>query len=272
VAVKANAFAKIEKQTAALEAYRSSSTKTLDDQVQSVFATALVNPDTLTGTTFQGIADQYRALGDHAKATRYGLLAAMEGTLKQGLQSATDAQLSILKSLAEGLPKQVIEGYMSGNAKQRTELASQGTEKFSQIRKSIETDNVKPAGLVTVAKEAISHFTEAGKPEEARKVADFMTSAMNADAIASGTPAAAAQAIADLTAHASKGEATSAQLQVLSATASMFAHQQAALKQDPLKAAPASTPRTSARCRRSIRRTCRSRLRPEPRSRARSRR
>lgn len=233
--VKASAYAKIQKQSAAFEAWKTAEVKTLDDKVEATLASVIANPDGLKEGTFQSISEQYRALGRPDEATRYALLAPFESTLKQGLGSASEAQLEIFKRLFKGLPKELVEALTSGGGKSRAEASSLGSEKFSQIRKSIETDGVKPAGVIAVAKEAIDHFVQAGKPEEARKVSDFMTSAMDAERIASGPTVEADQARADLIDYANKGQATAQELQTASLVGQMLGRQKTLLSQDPFK-------------------------------------
>lgn len=234
---KAKALALLTKQRMQLTAFQEASTKSLDDEAGSTIAGILAKPDLLKPGTFSGFADRYQALGDGEKAMRFRLLASMESSFKDGLQSATDAQLQMLKQLApEGLPKQVIEGYISGSTKERTEAAVQGAEAFGQIKKSVETDGVHPTGLIDQAKQAISHYVHAGKPEDARKVSDYMQSALDAERVTGQNPAQAEQAIADLKAHSDQGLADGHQLQVLSMARGMFGRQQQMIAQDPYKA------------------------------------
>jgi hypothetical protein len=234
-AVQANAYAKLQKRSATYEAWKTAEIKTLDDKVEATLASVVANPESLKDGTFAAISEQYRALGRPDEATRYALLAPFESTLKQGLGSASEAQVEIFKNLFKGLPKQLIEALTSGGGKARAEASSLGSAKFSQIKKSIEADGVKPAGVIAVAKEAIDHFVQAGKPEEARKVSDFMASAMDADRIASGPSVEADQARAELVDYANKGLATAQELQTASLVGQMLGRQKTLLSQDPFK-------------------------------------
>lgn len=234
-AVQANAYAKLQKRSATYEAWKTAEIKTLDDKVEATLASVVANPESLKDGTFAAISEQYRALGRPDEATRYALLAPFESTLKQGLGSASEAQVEIFKNLFKGLPKQLIEALTSGGGKARAEASSLGSAKFSQIKKSIEADGVKPAGVIAVAKEAIDHFVQAGKPEEARKVSDFMASAMDADKIASGPSVEADQARAELIDYANKGQATAQELQTASLVGQMLGRQKTLLSQDPFK-------------------------------------
>jgi hypothetical protein len=234
-AVKANAYAKMQKSSATYEAWKVAEIKGLDDKVEATLASVIASPESLKEGTFQAISEQYRALGRPDEATRYALLAPFETTLKQGLGSASEAQIDIFKKLFKGLPQQLVEALTSGSGKGRAEASSLGTEKFSQIKKSIETDGVKPGGVIAVAKEAIDHFVQAGKPEEARKVSDFMTSAMDADRVASGPSVEADQARAELIDYANKGQATAQELQTASLVGQILNRQKTLLSQDAFK-------------------------------------
>lgn len=233
---KARTLAILSREGSALSALQTAQVATLDDQVAASTAAVLLNPKNIVPGMFNDIADRYASLGQAEKAMNYRTLASMEGVLKDGLSSAPDAQLEILKSLTHGLPKRLIEAYMAGTSKQRGEDARLGTEAFSQIHKSIEENNLAPSALTDAAKTAINHFVAAGQPEKARQVADYMDSAHGAHrATTGGSTADADQAIANLTAQASQGHATVQQLQQLSLATSMFNHQAGLLKQDPFK-------------------------------------
>ena len=232
---KARTLAILSREGSALGALQTAQVATLDDQVGASTAAALLNPKAIVPGMFSDIADRYAALGQSEKAITYRTLASMEGTLRDGLGAASDAQLEILKALTHGLPKRLIEAFMAGNAKSRAEELTLATETFAQIHKSVE-EGIAPSALTEQAKKAIGHFVNAGKGEKAREVADYMTSAHNAHRMTTGgSTTEADQAIANLTATANEGHATTQQLQQLTLATSIFNRQRELLKQDPFK-------------------------------------
>jgi soluble lytic murein transglycosylase-like protein len=234
-AVKAAAYAKIEKQSAAMEALRTATTKQLDGQAQAVITSAILDPSSYKDGTLQTFADNYAAIGDAAKAARFRVLAAMESTLKTFATSASDAQRAMIEQVLEGLPKQVAQGLISGDNKARTEARARGNEAFDVLKKAF-TDNVAPEGLQKQARMAIEAFNSGGDSEGARKVAQFYENAAQTNSALQQDRTATDRTITDLKVAADSGQATAQQLQLYDLMTSAVQRQQAAFNADPYKA------------------------------------
>jgi len=212
-AVKASAVTMMEKKSAAFEAWKAAESKNLEDNARVVLSTAMLDPANYQDGTLLAYADRFEAVGKGEEATRFRVLAAMEGTLKNFMGSATDAQRATVSEFLKGLPKEIADSVTKGDTKGRGEAKARAAEAFAVLQTAAK-DNIDQPGLEKQAREAITHYNTAGDHEGARKVAQFYENAIATRAVVSQSPAAAAQSIAELKTLADSGKATAQQLEL----------------------------------------------------------
>lgn len=233
--VKANAYARVTKESAAQEAYRTAEIKTLEDQSQVLLSTAMLDPTNYKDGSLHGVADRFAALGKHEDSARFRVLASMEGTLKTFLTSSTDAQRATVAEFLKGLPKQIADAASKGDTKGRTEAKRLGTEAFDVLKKA-QGDGVAEDGLLAQAKTAITHFNAAADQISAQQVATFTENAINARGAAKLNPTASEAGITELKLLADSGKATQQQLQFLDMAQEVVKRQSAEFAKDAFKA------------------------------------
>lgn len=233
--VKANAYARVTKESAAQEAWKNAEIKSLDDNTQVLISTAMLDPTNYKDGSLANYAERYRALGENTKAQRLMLLASMEGAVKTFTTSATEAQRATIAEFLKGLPKEVADAVMKGDTKGRSEAKRLGTEAFDVLKESAK-GGVAEDGLVAQAKTAIAHFNTAADQVSAQQVATFTENAIRSREAAKLNPAAAEAQITELKQIADSGKATQQQLQFLDMAQEVVRQQKAAFDKDAFKA------------------------------------
>ncbi len=228
---KSSALALLNKQQTQITGYRDSQIKSLRDEVNSTLAVAYLQPDSLKPGQLASYADKAQALGESELATRYRVLAAMEGTIKNGLQMAPADQVEFLKSISEGLAKQVLEGAKAGNA----DLAARAASTFEKLKQA-QRDGLSADGMVKLAAQSAQDFATAGKGEKAQEVRDWMAQASVAGHIATLPPEAQQRAMTELGQTVASGKATEQNLALYHLMKEGMARQNAAFSADALDA------------------------------------
>jgi len=231
---KQAALSVLSKQGAALTAFQAAGVKSLKDEFNTTLTTAFLSPGQVKPEQFTAMADRAASLGEQELATRYRLIASMQGTLKNGLQSAPPEQLKMLKELSEGLPKQIIEGLQNGNA----DLATRAGDLHAKLKQAID-DGLPAKSLTDLAHQAADAYAAAGKPEKAQEVADLHRAATAAGSVAELPPVEAEKARAALEQKVAAGQATAEDAQLYHLMTQGIAHQTAAFAKDPLAAGSA---------------------------------
>lgn len=226
---KTQALALLNKQQTQLTGFQTAAVAGLRDEANTTLAMAFVNPESFKSGTFQAFADRAASLGQQELSTRYRLFASMEGTLREGLQSARPDQLRLLKELSDGLPKSLLEAYQGGNA----DLAHKGETAFSRLKQA-QKDGLGTEGLTTIAMEAAQHFADAGKGTKAQEVRDWLVQATIAEDIVKQPPEARRDRIAELEDIVAKGKATEQHLALHHMVKEGITRQETAIKADAL--------------------------------------
>lgn len=234
-AEKAKALALITQTRTQMEGIRAATVKSLDDYSQTVLTTAMLDPSNYKDGTLVDIAQRYEAAGEGAKATRFKVLAAMEGSLKTFATTASEGQRSMLGSVLEGLPKQVAEGLKKGDTEAKAQAKVRAGNLFTQAKESF-GKGVNPEGLADSLKEAAGIYAALGDEERAREVHQFYDNAYKAHALNQQPTTAATQALADVKAAADQAGANSAALQAFDLMKQTYDRQQTELQKDPLAA------------------------------------
>lgn len=225
--VRANALATLNKTSTQITSYQTAAVKSLKDEVNSTLAVVFVQPDALKPGQLAAFADRASSLGEQELATRYRLLAAMEGTIKNGLAAAPQEQINMLKHMSEGLPKQLLEGMGAGNA----DALAKANDGFSALKKA-QGDGLAVEGLKDRTQAVAQMFADAGKGEKAREVSRWYGAALAASDTLKANPVAQKQAMAEIEAVAAKGQATEQQFEGYHLLKEGIARQEQAFKDD----------------------------------------
>ena len=226
---RASALAILNKTQTAVTSYQAAAVKSLRDQTQATLATAFVDPSSLKAGTLASFATRAEQLGEGELAVRYHLLASMEGIIKNGLSAAPQEQVKLLKEIAEGLPKQLLEGIQGGSS----ELVTKGNDLFAKLRKA-QADGLDVSGLTKLATDAATAFAAAGKGEKAREVQQFVAAAVTSGQALKLPPIEQERVLRDLERTTSEGAGTEQQLELYHLLKQGFDHQNGEFQKDAL--------------------------------------
>lgn len=228
---KKAALALLGKTQTQITSYQTAAIKSLRDEHNTTLATMFVSPDQVKPGTLAKFADRAAGLGEQELATRYRLIASMEGTIRNGLAVAPPEQLKMLHELAEGLPKQLIAGLQSGNSDALTAAA----DSFAKLKQA-QTDGLDPAGLAKMAKATVDLYTQAGRTEKAREVQQWYANASTARDVQRLPETAQKQAMNELEQSIAKGEGDQKNVELYDLMKKGYQQQAEAFKRDSLAA------------------------------------
>lgn len=231
---KRAALAILAKQGSEVTGYQTAAVKSLRDQVNATLASAYLQPDSLKPGTLSAFADRAAALGEQELATRYRALAEREGIIRNGLAMAPADQVRLLKELSEGLPKQILEARAGGNA---DKLAA-ANDSFAAFKKAF-ADGLEVEGLTKKVVDIAKAYEDAGHPEKAREVQEYLSDAVFARKVAQRKPIEQEQMRAELEQIVARGDGSTRDAQLYDLMNQAMTHQRAAFEHDALSAGSA---------------------------------
>lgn len=235
-AVKASAYAKIEKQSAAVEAMKTAQVKSLDDTLEATTQTMIAAPTTYKRGTLAMLADSYEAAGDRSAAVNTRILAANEDALLTFATSSESAQRRILEGLLPGKAKALAAGILAADEKTRGEAGKVARSEFDAIKEAAEKGNIPIGTMVKKIGDAVDMAVRSGDPLLPRQIYEYADARAKAESIGKAGPTGQEQLLTDLRSRIEEGEQANASIKQLDFAQEISRKQKEAFAQDAFSA------------------------------------